>query len=1480
MVLNGLMDDCYYVVQQHYEVQVVNGYSIQGNTAVLRCNIPSFVKEYVTVTSWERGDELKITSNGERGGRYLIFPSGELHIQEANSKDGFKTYRCITKNSITGEVKTSETAGKLVVSDDHSNRSPRINHIQTRVDTRSEEDIILPCAAQGYPPPTYTWYRYTTDFHAIMTPIIFGGRLGKIGGSLLLRKATVEDSGKYVCLVNNSNGQEKAEIDLTVRETLHVRVVPVVHTVDVGKSVVFQCNISGRPVNFVTWKKDHQQLSRANSRVHLVSRDVLEVRHVRREDKGLYQCIAYNDKDCAQGAAELKLGDIAPTFKETFKSITVEPGSTLSEVCIFRKPLPEVRWVLDDYPIPGHLRFSIGDYVSSKAQVISYVNVTHIRVEDGGYYKCQASNDVGTVWNREKINVIGPPFVRPMQNMTAVEGRTFNTRCPAAGYPIEEIRWQHNGRRIPYNHRQRAFNNGTLIIRDVEQRSDEGEYSCVARNRKGQRGHSKMFLDVLIPPVIEPFIIQTGLEEGSRSKILCSVTKGDTPIRISWLKDGKTIPSHLEVTESTIDEFSTFLKFHRLQLRHSGNYTCVAENMAESTNYTAPMVIYAPPRWISEPTDTSAILNNDVIINCQAEGFPQPAITWKRLKGSMSSEYVSLRTNAHINVMANGSLSIRKVERSDAGMYMCQAANEIGSGLSTVIELHVKVPAYFPTKFKAETIRKGQLLQVTCQLFGDHPLTVQWKKDGEHLDFRFDKRYDITQTLTDDGMMSQLQVQSADRRDSSLFTCVGSNNFGRDEMNIQIIVQEPPDRPSKITVSQIESRKLTLSWSPPYSGNSPITSYVLIYCKEGETDEKGRKKLVIQAPDTKAVVEGLLPATRYYFQLLAENLMGRSEFSEEFKANTDIEVPGGPPQEVEAEPLGSHLVKVTWKPLQPHLTYGPIKGYYVGYKVHGTVDSYTYKTLNADELNQHLTCVLKNLRRLTRYSVVVQAFNSKGAGPPSDEVIVLTLDNDPPTTPRLSVTSVTFSSIQVKWTLQTADSAPVSGFILSHKRGTKDWTKTRLLSDARMHTIYGLHCGTRYDFLIVAFNDVGESLPSDIVHAKTKGAAPSSPSQHAFIRVNITTATLHFTEWDSGGCPVSFFVVQYKPEISQEWTTVTDRIFPRQSTYRISNLNPATWYQLRVVAHNDAGSTSADYSFVTLPVSGQPSSTIRVSSPPFYTNLAIIVPVVVTCIILIIVVVVVCSVTRRRHGRGHHYEDTRSVQKEVTTESVPMCEVETKPTTNPIYSRAKDSLYYPSPYATSRVPVCQREDRSSGDSSNEGRPLSDDKRIYDVPFAVRQTAHSSGLGHNDRRSIQTHDVGHLYSFPGERPTSQPLLREYKSQLSSPWSNSDLDDSLTVNLPHGKTSSTARWHGGSKQGAGNDQFYWNGYARYPKIEARYLYSTRIPDLMNEEEDSETECDRDQLLDDYPEFLERRETPTTLPSGDKLLSIHLYMPLTFD
>ena len=48
-------------------------------------------------------------------GKYVVLPSGELQIRNVGPDDGFKTYKCRTKHRLTGEMKLSATAGKLVI---------------------------------------------------------------------------------------------------------------------------------------------------------------------------------------------------------------------------------------------------------------------------------------------------------------------------------------------------------------------------------------------------------------------------------------------------------------------------------------------------------------------------------------------------------------------------------------------------------------------------------------------------------------------------------------------------------------------------------------------------------------------------------------------------------------------------------------------------------------------------------------------------------------------------------------------------------------------------------------------------------------------------------------------------------------------------------------------------------------------------------------------------------------------------------------------------------------------------------------------------------------------------------------------------------------------------------------------------------------------------------------------------------------------
>lgn len=63
------------------------------------------------------------------------------------------------------------------------------------------------------------------------------------------------------------------------------------------------------------------------------------------------------------------------------------------------------------------------------------------QVVDGGTYSCSAENSAGTDTHSARLNVYGPPQVRPMGQQTAVAGRTFVVACPASGHPIHAITW-------------------------------------------------------------------------------------------------------------------------------------------------------------------------------------------------------------------------------------------------------------------------------------------------------------------------------------------------------------------------------------------------------------------------------------------------------------------------------------------------------------------------------------------------------------------------------------------------------------------------------------------------------------------------------------------------------------------------------------------------------------------------------------------------------------------------------------------------------------------------------------------------------------------------------------------------------------------------------------------------------------------------------------------------------------------------------
>ncbi|KAL3246499.1 hypothetical protein MRX96_057626, partial [Rhipicephalus microplus] len=708
------------------------------------------------------------------------------------------------------------------------------------------KQVSLPCVAQGHPSPRYSWFRLTGDHKSTaaqgqvseaMIPLKASEKVFLLSGGavLTIHAAMPEDEGRYVCFANNSAGQDKVYTDLIVIAPLSAIIDPPVLLVDSGGSANLSCRVSGRPVEGVVWTHDGVQLFASGSssgspgtgsakitsvsgsaNVVLLSRDVLRVAPMERSDSGMYQCLVYNRQDSAQGTAQI-----------TVTEVQVTPGGSASLKCSASgNPLPQVTWTLDGEVVPENYHVRIGDYVSSERLVHSYVNLTSVRV--GGRRPLLVR---GSKQRRPGI-ALGTPRRARKARGTETHCERHGTRRSYGTALLSRGRIPHREHRLAKrNHRQRSFPNGTLVVTQVQRSQDTGWYECTARDTQGNTARGQLVLRVMTPPVVSPFNFPDDLTEGKRAGAACIVSDGDPPISIGWLKDGQPIDEKtLGATASRTNDYTSFLSIVAVrQELHRGLYTCVASNPAASANYTAPMLVRVGPRWRHQPEDKAAILGQPLIFDCQAHGFPIPVIRWKkeRLSEDGSRQFSTITSSSRSRVLENGSLVINEVERSDAGRYLCQIQNGVGSGISTVVKLNVHEAAHFERRFRAVTTRRGDPVSLTCKAHGESPIKLTWTRDGHHFNPTQESRYLVQETSGDGWSESVLRITNSDRRDSAALTCHAENPYGGDDTVFQLIVQEPPGKPQDLEAMQTTSRTVTLTWMAPYSGNSPVLKYLL-----------------------------------------------------------------------------------------------------------------------------------------------------------------------------------------------------------------------------------------------------------------------------------------------------------------------------------------------------------------------------------------------------------------------------------------------------------------------------------------------------------------------------------------------------------------------------------------------------------------------------------------------------------------------------
>ncbi|XP_015172281.1 PREDICTED: Down syndrome cell adhesion molecule-like protein Dscam2 isoform X3 [Polistes dominula] len=1262
------------VVAQPYQPEILTEYVIRGNSAILKCSIPSYIAEFVTVEAWIREDgevyipEDPAVGQGTRDGKYLVLPSGELHIRDVGPEDGYKTYQCRTKHRLTGETRLSATKGRLVITEPVGSVRPKIPSTD---DIRGFRTLVdgsqaLLCPAQGFPVPLHRWYKFI-EGSSRRQPVQLNDRVRQVSGTLIIREARVEDSGKYLCIVNNSVGGESVETVLTVTAPLAAEIEPSTQTIDFGRPATFTCNVRGNPIKTISWLKDGKPLG--------LEEPVLRIESVKKEDKGMYQCFVRNDQESAQATAELKLGGRfePPQIRQAFTEETLQPGPSMFLKCVASgNPTPEITWELDGKRLSNTERGQVGQYVTVNGDVVSHLNISSIHTNDGGLYKCIAASKVGSAEHSARLNVYGLPFIRHMDKKAIVAGETLRVTCPVAGYPIESIVWERDTRVLPINRKQKVFPNGTLIIENVERMSDQATYTCVARNAQGYSARGTLEVQVMVSPHLQPFSFDEA-NSGDLIIVHCAVVKGDTPISLKWLFEGRhlevgdgvgitafgdrvsalTIPSvrgehageyacvadnpagrarhsaHLKVnvlprispfdfgdrpiyagqaaqlacmvpvgdtpieitwtyegqplsqymgySVGKIGPRTSILLIEPVTPDHDGRYACLASNPSGRAAHEARLRVHVPPRWILEPTDKAFAQGSDARVECKADGFPKPQITWKRAAGDTPGEYTDLKmSNPDISV-EDGTLSINNIQKTNEGYYLCEAVNGIGAGLSAVILISVQAPPHFEIKLKNQTAKRGEPAVLQCEAQGEKPIGILWNMNNKRLDPKSDSRYTIREEILANGVLSDLSIKRTERSDSALFTCVATNAFGSDDTSINMIVQEVPEVPYGLKVLDKSGRSVQLSWAAPYDGNSPMKGYVIEYkISKGSWETDIDKVLVPGSQQNVAGVFNLRPATTYHLRIVAENEIGKSDPSDTVTIITAEEAPSGPPTSVRVDALDQHTLKVTWKPPPREDWNGEILGYYVGYRLSSSDKPYMFETVEfskEDGKEHHLQ--IMNLKTYTQYSVVVQAFNKVGSGPMSEERRQHTAEGVPEQPPHdTTCTTLTSQTIRVSWMSPPLSAA--NGVITGYKviYGPSDtWydenTKDTKITSSSETILHGLKKYTNYSMQVLAFTSGGDGVKSAPIHCQTEQDAPEAPIA---VKALVMSPESILVSWRPPNQPngvISQYTVYTKADSAENPTS--QKVPPNQLTYEATGLDKQRRYEFWVTASTNIG---------------------------------------------------------------------------------------------------------------------------------------------------------------------------------------------------------------------------------------------------------------------------------------------------------------------
>uniref|UniRef100_A0A3B4WXE9 Neural cell adhesion molecule 1b n=1 Tax=Seriola lalandi dorsalis TaxID=1841481 RepID=A0A3B4WXE9_SERLL len=660
--------------------------------------------------------------------------------------------------------------------------------------------------------------------------------------------------------------------------SLEVMITPSHGEISLGESKFFMCEVVGvaKHIDWFGPSGDRIEPNRPDITVtrNDESSSTLTLYKAGTENAGTYKCVATNGDQQAESTVKVKIFQKI-TFTNAPSPQEFTEGDNANIICdVISSPPPTVLWKYKGAKI------QMEKDVRFKVLSNNHLQIRGIKKTDEGSYTCEgrlmARGEIDLRVIKVVVNVL--PTIRVWQsevNATADVGQSAMLTCAVDGYPEPMVTWTRNEVVLEAGEKYSFNEDGSeMTIMDVT-KLDEGEYTCIAKNKAGE-SEQELSLRVFVKPKITYIVNQSTSEMEEQVTLTCEASGDPTPT-INWsygervFTEGEQSLDGNVVVRSDARVSSLTLKY--VKYTDAGQYLCTARSAIGEDDQQAYLEVRYAPK-IQGAVAVYTWEGNPVNISCEVMAHPNDvSIVWLRDGLQLPN---SNTTNIKIFRTPSASyLQITPESENDFGSYNCTASNEMGTESKEFLLIQAEVPS-------APSISEVRPFSTTAQIQFEEPEStggvpvqkykVEWRT--QHRGSWVHRVFEV-----EDGSISEVTITGLKPETSYEVKLSAINGKGEGESTpAEFFKTEPvrnPNPPKLEGILQPKGNSLKISWIKQDDGGSPILHYLIRY-KPIQASE-WKPEIRLPSGSEYVVLSGLEWDTEYNVYVVAENQKGKSQ---------------------------------------------------------------------------------------------------------------------------------------------------------------------------------------------------------------------------------------------------------------------------------------------------------------------------------------------------------------------------------------------------------------------------------------------------------------------------------------------------------------------------------------------------------------------------------------------------------------------------